>query len=141
MEKEQSAFISWIKAHKKELIFSGITITTLIVFILGMKNMDSIKELWAALQESMSKKSIDKSIMKIAESPVSLSESLSTTSINLPPIHNKQNTIFDVSGHPRNLPMARNASPEKIAMATELGINLLPQQTWVNTYTKGLSAA
>ena len=48
---------------------------------------------------------------------------------------------FDVIAHIRNLPEGRHASPEKIAEAAALQIVLLPTQTYVSAYTKGIRAA
>jgi len=36
----------------------------------------------------------------------------------------------------RNLPEGWNSSAEKLALAEEIGIDLLPQQTWVVPFTK-----
>ena len=48
---------------------------------------------------------------------------------------------FDVIAHIRTLPEGWHASPEKIAEAAELQIVLLPNQTLVNAYTKGVRVA
>ncbi len=50
-------------------------------------------------------------------------------------------TTFDVTAHIRNLPKNWHASPEKIAEAAKLQIDLLPHQTLVDAYTKGIKAA
>lgn len=58
-EKEVSdnktAFINWIKAHEKQLIFIGISIATLITFIVGIKNKDALQALWQNLKEEVRK--------------------------------------------------------------------------------------
>lgn len=48
---------------------------------------------------------------------------------------------FDVIAHIRTLPEGWHASPEKIAEAAELQIVLLPNQTLVDAYTKGIKVA
>ena len=48
---------------------------------------------------------------------------------------------FDVIAHIRTLPEGWHASPEKIAEAAELQIVLLPNQTLVDAYTKGVKIA
>lgn len=48
---------------------------------------------------------------------------------------------FDVIAHIRTLPEGWHASPEKIAEAAELQIVLLPNQTLVDAYTKGIRVA
>ncbi|MDE6724393.1 MAG: hypothetical protein K2J79_02210 [Ruminiclostridium sp.] len=45
--------------------------------------------------------------------------------------------ITNVKQHIRNLPNGRKASPEKIALAEELGIDLGESQTWIEEYQKG----
>lgn len=60
IEKKKGIFIKWVKSHKKELIFAGISIASLIGIILGIKNKDSIKALWEALQKSMAQVPADK---------------------------------------------------------------------------------
>ena len=141
VEQEKSAFIKWIKAHKKELILAGISITALIGIIVGIKHKDSIRELWTALQRNLSKASPDKNIIRVAGNSVIVVETASTTDMFSLPLNTENRAIFDVTGHVRNLCDGWNASPEKIVVAAELGIDLLPGQTWVDSYTKGIKAA
>lgn len=47
--------------------------------------------------------------------------------------------VINVSQHLRNLPNGRKASPEKIALAEELGIGLGENQTWVEEYQKNVA--
>ena len=48
--KEQNQIIQWIKAHKKQLILAGIGIAAVIALVLGIKNKDTLKALWASLK-------------------------------------------------------------------------------------------
>ena len=52
---ENNKFVSWVKAHKTESIIAGVSVTAIIGIILGLKNKDAIKELWDALENSLSK--------------------------------------------------------------------------------------
>lgn len=140
-QKEKGTFIKWVKAHKKELFLAGISIASLIGIIIGIKNKDSIKELWAALQKTVAKIPADKAVMKVTENSIPVVESVSTSDIISLPVHREYRAIFDVTGHVRNLCEGWNASPEKMAAATANGIELLPGQTWVENYTKGVIAA
>ena len=140
-EKEKGTFIKWVKAHKKELIFAGISIASLIGIILGIKNKDSIEELWAALQKSVAKIPADKAVVKTTENTIPVVETVSTTDIISLPVHREYRAAFDVTGHIRNLCEGWHASPEKISAAAAHGIELLPGQTWVEDYTKGAIAA
>ncbi len=49
--KDKKTFIIWIKAHKKQLIAAGISITTLVLIVIGLKNKGEIVRLWCVLQE------------------------------------------------------------------------------------------
>ncbi len=141
-EKEKGTFIKWVKAHKKGLIFAGISIASLISIILAIKNKDSIEELWAALQKSVATKVPgDKAVVKVTENAIPVVEIVSTTDIILLPVHSEYRVAFGVTDHIRNLHEGWNASPEKIAAAAAHGIELLPGQTWVENYTKGAIAA
>lgn len=44
--------MTWIKAHKKQLVNIGISIPTLIDIVLGLKNNDAIKELLDNLKDA-----------------------------------------------------------------------------------------
>lgn len=140
-EKEKGIFIKWVKAHKKELIFAGISIASLIGIIFGIKNKDSIQELWAALQKSVAKVPADKAVVKVTENAIPVVETVSTTNITLLPVNREYRVPFGVTDHIRNLHEGWHASPEKIAAAMAHGIELLPGQTWVENYTKGIIAA
>lgn len=140
-ENEKGTFIKWVKAHKKELIFAGISAASLIGIILGIKNKDSIKELWAALQKSVAKLPADKAVMKVTENTITVVDTVSTTDVISLPAHSEYRAVFDVTGHVRNLYEGWHASPEKIVAAAAHGIELLPGQTWVENYTKGAIAA
>ncbi|HHX60379.1 MAG TPA: hypothetical protein GX707_06540 [Epulopiscium sp.] len=141
IEKEKGAFIKWVKAHKKELFLAGISIASLIGIIVGIKNKDSINKLWTVLQKTVSRMPADKVATKVTENSISVVETVSASDIILLPAHNEYRAIFDVKGHIRNLYEGWNTSPEKMAAAAEHGIELLPGQTWVESYTKGVIAA
>lgn len=141
IEKEKGIFIKWVKSHKKELIFAGISIASLIGIILGIKNKDSIKALWEALQKSMAQVPADKSVVKVTENALSITETVSATDMISLPVHREYRAAFDVTDHIRNLHEGWHASPEKIAAAAAHNIELLPGQTWVENYIKGAIVA
>lgn len=51
--EDKKGFIAWIKAHKKQPILAGISITTVIAIVVGIKNKSEIIKLWNALQEKI----------------------------------------------------------------------------------------
>ncbi len=50
--EDRKSLIRWIKDHKKQMIIAGISIGTLILIILGIKNRAAIKAVWDSLKES-----------------------------------------------------------------------------------------
>lgn len=132
MEEKKKSFIAWVKAHRKQLLFAGISVTAILGVIIGLKNKDAILDLWNSLEDSITK--VPEKMpepMSVAQVPYpTLEEVISVRSYTSP-----QET-FDVSQHIRNLSGGRHHSAEKAAEAATLGISLLPNQTIVNTYTK-----
>lgn len=55
VSEDKNRILTWIKAHKKQLTLIGISIPTLIVILLGLKNKDAIKELFDNLKEQIEK--------------------------------------------------------------------------------------
>ena len=132
--KEKNKLILWIKEHKKQLVFAGISITTLAAVVLGIKNKEKLMELWDTLKESI-------------KPTINVSVTVNVTIINVPAeaptvlMSDDPSVPLEVSRHIRNLPEGWHASPEKIAAAREMNIVLQEGQTWVENYTKGESAA
>lgn len=133
--KEQNQMIQWIKAHKKQLILAGIGIAALIALVLGIKNKDTLKALWASL----------KGVVEPAAETVS--DAVATTVAEIPTetpallLSNDPRVAQEVRRHIRNLHEGWHASPEKLAAAREMGILLQEGQTWVDNYMKGVCAA
>lgn len=132
MDENKKGFISWVKTHKKQLLIAGISVTAIIGIIIGLKNKECIKELREYLENSLSK------------TPEKLPESITIVQTALPTIeevipvreYTSPQEPFDVSQHIRNLSGGRHHSIEKAAEAAALGVDLLPHQTLVDTYTK-----
>ena len=154
--KEQRKFISWIKAHKKALIIAGISIGTLIAIVLGIKNREAIMEVWASLRKVVEKpteKALKAPVVEIVAeaapaiggSPVAdqiLGEVTPVVEECATEIGKRGYTApFDVSRHIRTLADGQHASPEKVEAALKLNIILQAGQTWVEGYTKGVTAA
>ena len=55
VSEAKNGIVTWIKAHKKQLVFIGISIPTLIAIVLGLKNKDAIKELFDNLKDEIEK--------------------------------------------------------------------------------------
>jgi len=154
--KEQRKFISWIKAHKKALIIAGISIGTLIAIALGIKNREAIMEVWASLR-----KIVEKPAEKVLKAPVVEKVAEVAPAIGASPVADQilgevtpvveecaaeigrrgYTAPFDVGRHIRTLADGQHASPEKVEAALKLNIILQAGQTWVEGYTKGVTAA
>ena len=129
---EKHIFVDWIKAHKKQLLIAGISVKAIIGIIIGLKNKEAIRELWAVLENSLSKtpEKLPESITIVQTAPPVIEEVIPVR------LYTSPQEPFDVSQHIRNLSGGRHHSIEKAAEAVALGIDLLPHQTLVDTYTK-----
>ncbi|MEE0505311.1 MAG: hypothetical protein UDL61_01815 [Ruminococcus callidus] len=133
--KEQNQIIQWIKAHKKQLILAGIGIAAVIALVLGIKNKDMLKALWASLKGA------------VEPTAERISDAVTTTVTEIPTetpallLSNDPCVPQEVRRHIRNLHEGWHASPEKLAAAREMGIILQEGQTWVDNYMKGVCAA
>ncbi len=129
----KNGFIDWVKAHKKQLIAAGVGIISIIGIILGLKNKDALEVLWASLAE------------RIKKVPSAVAEALPATPVVAPVLETVTSTrtytppteAFDVSRHIRTMSAGRHHSAGKAVEAAALGIELLPNQTLVDAYTKG----
>ncbi len=133
--KEQRKLIRWIRDHKKALIIAGISIGTLIAIVLGIKNREAIKGLWASLR-----KAVEKPAIHVAKVPPVETARPSVEDVVTVVAQHREAIPFDVSKHIRNLPDGRHASADKIATALENGFVLAKGQTWVKDYAKGVAA-
>lgn len=43
---EKKGFITWVKEHKTEILLTGVSVSTIIMTILGIKNKNVINALW-----------------------------------------------------------------------------------------------
>ena len=132
MEEQKKTCISWIKEHKKELIVAGVSVSAIILAILGLKNQKALEEAWKSLKKLAEKvlEEIYTVEAPLVQDTVSAVEKISVTHVP-----------HDVQLHLRMLPQGQKPSAEKLAQAVELGIELLPGQTFVNPYRTGGAAA
>lgn len=128
----KKGLLAWVKSHKTELILAGVSITTIIGVILGLKNKDALAELWATLSKSITKAPVETAVAASAATATPVLETMASTRVYTPPTE-----AFDVSRHIRTMAEGWHHSAEKAAEAAALGIELLPNQTLVGPYTKG----
>lgn len=55
---DKKGLITWIKEHKTQLLLTGASVTVILGTILGLKNKDSIIELWNTLKKQIEKGSL-----------------------------------------------------------------------------------
>ncbi len=145
--EEKTSILAWIKAHKKELVIAGISITALVGVILGIRNRESIMRVWESLRLAIKKQPLKavevKNMLSTTSAPISVPiiDTVPAAEITVIRATGTAQSPFDVSEHIRNLREGWNASVNKIATAAEHGYNLQPGQTWVKTYSKGCVAA
>ena len=124
---ENSDFWSWVKAHKKQLMIVGISIATTVSIVIGIKNKDTLIPLWNTLEEKV-KKTQHSTVTPLSAVPTALPETAE--------MHTPSKTNIDVVGHVRTMALNKHHSPQKELEAADLGISLLPNQTFVSPYTK-----
>ena len=90
----KKGFLAWVKSHKTELILAGVSITTIIGVILGLKNKDALAELWATLSKSITKSPMETSVVASAATATPVLETVVSTRAYIPPTE-----AFDVSRH------------------------------------------
>lgn len=140
--QNRNGMLKWIKAHKKELIIAGISISSIIGIVLGMKNKQSLLRLWESLIVAVEKK-CQTQIKGMPEiiPVVEVMDVTPDTEIIVVNPDTIRRLPHEVSAHLRILPDGMQASAEKIASATENGFDLSGGGvTWVQKYSTGNAA-
>lgn len=52
---DRKGFIDWVKEHKTQLLLTGISVTAILATALGLKNKETITELWNTLKKQIEK--------------------------------------------------------------------------------------
>lgn len=147
MEDQKKGFLTWVKAHKKELEIAGISITALIVIVICIKDRDSIEAFWKSQSSRIGTSPTEVPILsqitieKIAPSSVTVTDVINTTEIPVVNATGTSQNPFRVSDHIRNLHEGWRISSKKITEAETIGIILQSGQTYVDAYMKGGVAA
>lgn len=143
--KEKGTFIEWIRVHKTELIITGISIASLVGIIVVINNTEVLQKTWDSLRNLIKKESVSEAIPQafeaITENTTPINDAMSATNLAHISLPREYTETFYVTNHIRNLHPGWKASPEKLATAAANGYELLPGQTWVVSYAKGVKAA
>jgi len=144
--EDKTGILAWIKAHKKELIITGTSMTAIIGVILGIKNRESIMRMWKSLRLSVTKQPLEaaevKSILSKTSAPISVPviEVVPATEMKVIKTNGTARSPFDVREHRRNLPEGHHPSAWKITEAAESGIELATNQTLVSAHLRCYAA-
>lgn len=52
---EKNKFIAWVKEHKFQLLFAGVSITAVLLTIVGVKDKDALADLYNSLKKQIEK--------------------------------------------------------------------------------------
>ena len=117
----------WVKAHKRVLTIGGVSIISLIGIAIGLKNKDALAELLSSFSSP-----IEQAV------PIEILATETAQSIDDVPSTEDYIRLVEqyVRMHIRNLPEGQHHSLMKAAEAEMLGIDLLPNQTIVDSYNK-----
>lgn len=55
IENDKKGFVKWVKEHKDQLALAGVSVAAVIAVILGLKNKDSITNVWLTLKDEIEK--------------------------------------------------------------------------------------
>lgn len=59
---EKKGFIVWVKEHKIQFLLVGVSVTTVIMTILGIKNKEAVSDLWESLKNRLIKNNAFESV-------------------------------------------------------------------------------
>lgn len=99
--EDRKSLIRWIKDHKKQMIIAGISIGTLILIILGIKNRAAIKAVWDSLKgvvKHPTAKAAEEVAKVVTDIPPAPASEIVTAVVS-----NSETLPFEVSRHIRTL--------------------------------------
>ena len=114
-EKNTKSFVS---KHKSKIIIGAGIVVCVAGTVLGIKYYNSIQQ----KETSFILNSVSNNIDQFSKEMITDTSKLLKTT--------------NVREHTRNLPSGQNASPKKIALAIEKGIELKENQTLVNAHSR-----
>lgn len=134
MEDKKNELQVWLEEHKKQMIVAGIGIATVGVIVLGVRNSQIHNKVQFVLRKNTKMKDIEIATL------IPGVEQLSILDTTIPfQEDDLKRKVFEVSQHVRTMTGGRKHSEEKAIEAASLGIILLPNQTLVDSYMKGVA--
>ena len=55
---DRKGFVAWVKEHNTQILLTGVSVTTILITALGLKNKDEILELWNSLKKQLEQGSL-----------------------------------------------------------------------------------
>lgn len=153
---DEKGFRNWLKRNKDKVVIGITALASLAAIVLLKKNGDKVENIF--LSNGVKKKVVYKTIRTIGNSSnTTVNSAIGDITGKLPVTESTVTTVsetvvekttsllndgkpFQVKGFPRTLPEGWKASPEKIAEALEFGIELGPNQTYVDPFMKNNAA-
>ena len=141
MEKRESVK-KWSRNHRKQIIVAGVAMTAIAGVLIGLKRRNIMQEIRnSAVACDLKLRSDEIVAGTVLNVDYEIGKDASINIISKPDNRTISRNPFEVTGHVRNLTAGWHPSQEKIDFAQTQGIDLLENQTFVNTYTKGEKVA
>ena len=141
MEKRESVK-KWSRNNRKQIIVAGVAMTAIAGVLIGLKRRNIMQEIRnSAVACDLKLRSDEIVAGTVLNVDYEIGKDASINIISKPDNRTISRNPFEVTGHVRNLPAGWHPSQEKIDFAQTQGIDLLENQTFVNTYTKGEKVA
>lgn len=128
--QEKKYVKSWIKAHKKELVVAGITITGLLLLVVGIENKEELTKLFCIIEDRINVGKNNTSVMQINAEKTS-------NIVSIEPYLNNTRAPHYVEGHPMKLAAGKKISEEMLEFVKENNIELPPNYTFRRSYETG----
>lgn len=130
-DRKTNRFTTWIKNHKKPITAVGVGIITIVGAILKYRNDEN-----EILENSLEEDRISKLIETSEDLSITQVESQMLETTKKERTYTLPTESYDVNRHVRTMHVNRHHSEEKAEEAKMLGIELLPNQTLVDSYEK-----
>ena len=133
MEENKTGFCEWVKSHKKQLIIAAGAIAVVIVGgAIIHNNKDLLGDMVKVFEKNVDK--LPKTENAVA--PVAQLAIVECDVLAEPRKYTTPQEPVAVCGHVRRLAEGMSHSAEKAAQAAAQGIDLQPNETWVDPYMK-----
>ncbi len=135
LKKTVGIFGKWIKAHKAQIIFAGLSLLGIFIALRKMKSAKDVQKLMRQVKQTVSNKIVESNaqLVDVPSDDIQLVSEVEIIELKreMPP--------HPVREHTRTLHPGWKPSLTKIHEAEERGIFLEEGQTFVNAYETGIA--